>query len=245
MWVESPKQDVMSAKGVGLDSSLVVEAQESRGRSATARDGRKPVTRRRILQAALGEFSRQGLDGTSVKTISERAGVANGTVFWHFKSKWRLYIEVVWWAADEFHRGMLPVVEKPGASFMQVIDGEMDFLAKNPDINGLMSALRGEHPRSVVREAARRMDDRTVDIWRRWIAANAGSTVAADSNLPRLIASTVSGLFATRFIDADVDVRDVLADFSGLVESRIERRSAATGSPTAGQDSIRSPGVVR
>ena len=161
----------MSAKGVGRDSSLVVETQENRsGRPATARDGRKPVTRRRILHAALGEFSRQGLDGASVKTISERAGVANGTVFWHFKSKWRLYTEVVWWAADEFHRSMLPLVEKPGASFMQVIDGEIEFLARNPDINGLMSALRGEHPRPVVREAARRMDDRTVDIWRRWIA---------------------------------------------------------------------------
>ncbi|MCY3811480.1 MAG: TetR/AcrR family transcriptional regulator [Gammaproteobacteria bacterium] len=236
----------MSANAVELDSSLAVETQESRsGRPARARDARKPVTRRRILQAALGEFSRQGLDGASVKTISERAGVANGTVFWHFKSKWRLYIEVVWWAADEFHRGMLPVVEKPGTSFMQVIDGEIDFLAKNPDINGLMSALRGEHPRSVVREATRRMDDRIVDIWRRWIAANAGAAVAANTNLARLIASTVSGLFATRFIDADVDVRDVLLDFAGLVESRIERKNVGMESRTTGKASIPSRGAVR
>lgn len=225
----------MSANAVELDSSRAVETHESRtDRPARARDARKPITRHRILQAALGEFSRHGLDGASVKTISERAGVANGTVFWHFKSKWRLYIEVVWWAADEFHRGMLPVVEKPGASFMQVIDGEIDFLAKNPDINGLMSALRGEHPRPVVRQAARRMDDRIVDIWRRWIATNAGSA-AANSNLARLIASTVSGLFATRFMDTEVDVRDVLADFAGLVESGLERRrNRGTESRTAG-----------
>ena len=127
---------------------------------------------------------------------------------------------------------MLPVVEKPGASFMQVIDGEIDFLAENPDINALMSALRGEHPRPFVREAARRMDDRIVDIWRRWIATNAGSAVA-NSNLARLIASTVSGLFATRFIDTDIDVRDVLADFAGLVESGIERRNLGRESRAA------------
>ena len=164
----------MSVKAAQRGTSLVVGTQESRtDRPATIR-GRKPATRRRILQAALSEFSRQGLDGASVKTISERAGVANGTVFWHFKSKWRLYIEVVWWAADEFHRGMLPVVERPGVSFMQVVDGEIEFLAENPDINALMSALRGEHPRPIVREAARRMDDRIVDIWRRWIATSAG-----------------------------------------------------------------------
>ena len=236
----------MSANAVELDSSLAVETRGSRvDHPRGARDARKPVTRRRILHAALGEFSRQGLDGASVKTISERAGVANGTVFWHFKSKWRLYIEVVWWAADEFHRGMLPVVEKPGASFMQVIDGEMDFLAKNPDINGLMSALRGEHPRSVVREAARRMDNRIVDIWRRWIATNADAA-AANSNLPRLIASTVSGLFATSFIDADVDVRDVLADFAGLVESRIERRqNVGAERRTTGRSAIPGPGAAR
>ncbi len=199
-----------------------------RGRAELATDARIPVTRRRILHAALGEFARKGLDGASVKTMSERAGVANGTVFWHFGSKSRLYVEVVRWAADDFYQAVLPVADAPGASFMQVIDREIEFLRANPSIDILLASLRSEHPRTEVREATRRVDARVVAIWRRWVAGRRtlvrAAPTAGSANVTRLIATTVSSVLAMPSFDAHVDVRAVLAEFAGLLESPVGER---------------------
>ena len=170
------------------------------------------------------EFARRGLDGAAVKTISDRAGVANGTVFWHFENKNRLYLETVKLAADEFYRELLPVVDGRGVSFMRVIDKAAAFLRAHPEIDLLLSSLRGEHPRAVVSEATRLVDARSVSMWRRWIKqwgtkGHRALPSASDGNLARLIAATVSGVFATRFLGEDREVRVLLADFGALVES--------------------------
>lgn len=207
-----------------------------------SREVKRQLTRRRILRAALTEFARRGLDGAAVKTISERADVANGTVFWHFDSKNRLYLETVTLAVDEFYRELLPVVNEPGVSFMQVIDIAIAFLLAHPEIDVLLSSLRSEHPRPVVSEAARLVDARAVAIWRRWVAQSGinGRRVlplaASDDNLGRLIATMVSGVLATRFLVEDFDARTVLAAFGALLESppivqRDDVLAAATATP--------------
>lgn len=53
------------------------------------------MTRREaILQAAVELFAERGYDGTSTADIAERAGVAHGTVFHHFKTKENLLVEM-------------------------------------------------------------------------------------------------------------------------------------------------------
>lgn len=42
---------------------------------------------RRVIESAIALFSEQGFDKTSTKEIAQRANVAEGTVFKHFKSK--------------------------------------------------------------------------------------------------------------------------------------------------------------
>lgn len=191
-----------------------------------ARLDRKPATRRRILRAALREFGRHGLDRTRMGTVSERAGVAKGTVFLHFKSKASLYVAVVAHAADEFHAGVVEAAEVPGASFMDVVDGQIEFLRRHPDIDAVLSSLRGEHPWKEVREAARAAEARHVALWRRWIAdrqprAGPGREPGADS-LARLAAATVAALLATRSTDPGIDVREILAHFGALVEAGLD-----------------------
>ena len=46
--------------------------------------------RERIIKAATGLFARKGYNGTAVSEIARQAGVAQGTVFHHFKSKQNL-----------------------------------------------------------------------------------------------------------------------------------------------------------
>ena len=53
------------------------------------------VRRELILQAALEVFSGKGYDGSTVKKIAERAGVNEGLLYRHFKSKEDLYTAVI------------------------------------------------------------------------------------------------------------------------------------------------------
>lgn len=55
----------------------------------------KPDTRERILQAAFTVLSRQGYENTSIKDIAEEAGVAQGLIHYHFKSKEQLVLSVL------------------------------------------------------------------------------------------------------------------------------------------------------
>lgn len=54
---------------------------------AGKRDQNKERTKERILDAALELFRKHGLDGTTTKQISKRAGIAEGTLFNYFKTK--------------------------------------------------------------------------------------------------------------------------------------------------------------
>jgi len=55
----------------------------------------KRATHRRILAAAKQEFIAAGFFDASTLAIAQRAGVAHGTVFFHFESKENLLIEVL------------------------------------------------------------------------------------------------------------------------------------------------------
>ncbi|WP_309742016.1 TetR/AcrR family transcriptional regulator [Chamaesiphon sp. OTE_20_metabat_361] len=51
-------------------------------------------TRDKILQAAQKLFARNGYDGTTTKELSEKAGIAEGTLFRHFTNKKAILVEV-------------------------------------------------------------------------------------------------------------------------------------------------------
>jgi AcrR family transcriptional regulator len=51
------------------------------------REKNKEETKQRILKAALELFKEKGLDGTTTKEISKKAGIAEGTLFNYFKTK--------------------------------------------------------------------------------------------------------------------------------------------------------------
>ena len=52
------------------------------------------ATRQRLLRAALELFTTEGYRGTTTPMLAQRAGVAEGTIYRHFKGKLELYNEV-------------------------------------------------------------------------------------------------------------------------------------------------------
>src|SRR5512133_1151963 len=53
------------------------------------------TSRDALLAAATDEFALKGFDGASVDTIAKRAGVNKAMIYYHFKSKERLYLEIL------------------------------------------------------------------------------------------------------------------------------------------------------
>jgi AcrR family transcriptional regulator len=56
-------------------------------RTAEANLALRNATRDKVLDAAVRLFSRRGFHGTSVRAIAEEAGIAQGLMYSHFKSK--------------------------------------------------------------------------------------------------------------------------------------------------------------
>ena len=61
----------------------------------TEHSTRSADTRTKILEAAFQILARQGYENTSIKDIAEEAGVAQGLVHYHFKSKQQLVLAVL------------------------------------------------------------------------------------------------------------------------------------------------------
>ena len=181
------------------------------------RQDRKPATRRRIVAAALAEFAEHGFERARMEGVAQRAGVAHGTVYVHFSSKPQLFRAVVEHVADDFFGVVAGFADAPGATFMDVVDGQLAYLKERPEVDAVLSSLRGVDSVGEVREGTRIVDGRLVELWRRWIARAAPGPVSA--NLARLVSAAVTGVLAARFTDADLDVHAVLAEFGPLVET--------------------------
>lgn len=53
------------------------------------------TTRRRLLEAGLEVFLQKGFDKTSLEEIAQRVNMTRGAVYWHFKDKHAIFIELV------------------------------------------------------------------------------------------------------------------------------------------------------
>ena len=179
--------------------------------------GSKAATRRRILDAAVGEFAERGLEGARMAAVGRRAGVANGTVYWHFATKPRLYRAVVVQVAEDFYADVAGFAGVPGTSFMDVADRMLSYLDGHPDVAAVLAFLRGDHPVHEVRESMRTVDGLAVELWRRWMTQAAGGPVRG--NLAHLVAAAFAGVLWMRLVDDAMDVRAVLSELGTMVES--------------------------
>lgn len=57
-----------------------------------------------ILEAATSLFAKKGFDQTTVSEIAGKAGVANGTIIYHFKSKENLLYVMSWFTLNALHK---------------------------------------------------------------------------------------------------------------------------------------------
>ncbi len=118
---------------------------------AGKRDRNKERTKERILAAALELFRENGLDGTTTKQISKKAGIAEGTLFNYFKTKEDLALfffqketnNLVEWYGGEARLQRAPLAEK----LFAIIHRQLEYLAPYEDFIGAVF-FRSLQPRS-------------------------------------------------------------------------------------------------
>src|ERR1051325_8506199 len=87
---------------------------------ASKRSENKERTKERILKTALGLFRKQGLEKTTTREISVKAGIAEGTLFNYFKTKEDLALyffqketqDLIEWYEEEARLQKAPLPEK-------------------------------------------------------------------------------------------------------------------------------------
>jgi TetR/AcrR family transcriptional regulator len=102
---------------------------------------RADQTRARILEAAIGQFSENGLAGARTEQIAAAAGVNKALLYYYFKSKDELYKAAVESVADGVRAAHLAVLESqtsPGERFVALVLQHFDRILTNRSFQSLM-----------------------------------------------------------------------------------------------------------
>ena len=103
-----------------------------------AHSTRSADTRTRILEAAFHVLGRQGYENTSIKDIAEEAGVAQGLVHYHYKSKQQLVLAVLEFVCQKIELGV-----EGEAGALQAFEQTKVMLRESRDTNALYVQLIG------------------------------------------------------------------------------------------------------
>jgi AcrR family transcriptional regulator len=85
---------------------------EAVGRFRPGSHQRGEDTHRRILQTALELFAAEGFEGTSTRTLAEKAGVNLPAIQYYFGSKEGLYRAVVEWITQQLESRIAPLTDR-------------------------------------------------------------------------------------------------------------------------------------
>ncbi len=102
---------------------------------------RSDLTRARILEAAIRQFSQNGLAGARTEQIAEEAGVNKALLYYYFKSKEDLYSAAVESVFEEVRSSSAAVLESNasvGERFLQIVLGNFDRSYSHPEMRSLM-----------------------------------------------------------------------------------------------------------
>lgn len=136
-----PAYKKTSARKTGPNPGVATSASTIKGKAATRRSqlnlnesgikpdasarvkfpttdtqGRNPDVRLRLLQAALEVFTIKGYSGASVREIVEKAGVTKPALYYYFKSKEGIYLDIIHGALANLESVMGLTLQKKGTA---------------------------------------------------------------------------------------------------------------------------------
>jgi len=167
---------------------------------------RADQTRARILEAAVRQFSENGLAGARTEQIAEEAGVNKALLYYYFKSKDALYDAALQMVAEGVRKSSLAALEgdtSAGERYLHSVLNHFDRIHTNRGFQSMMQQEmmrlhRGEgHLSPLVENVFRPMMERTVQILNEGIAS--GELISVD---PAQIQVAATGANVFYFISA-------------------------------------------
>jgi AcrR family transcriptional regulator len=181
----------------------------------------KPDTHEKILQAAFTVLSRQGYENTSIKDIAEEAGVAQGLVHYHFKSKQQLVLAVLEFVCQKVELG---VVEGE-AGAIQAFEDTKRTLKDSREANslyvqligvGLHDALVGAGIRDFIRS------ERThIEALARQVLSERGQTSGAARGIAGVVWAAVLGIMIQSLVDPEFDADEAVDALAAMSLSAV------------------------
>lgn len=121
--------------------------------------------RRRILEAALSEFSSAGLSGARLDAIAEQAQTSKRMVVYYFKTKEGLYLAVleqvygdIREVEQQLHIETLPPLE----AISRLVEFTFDYHSSHPEFNRLVSIENIHHAKHISHSQRIKSDNRSV-----------------------------------------------------------------------------------
>ena len=107
------------------------------------REEKNALSRQRILEAALEEFSCKGYDGASLNTVWTKKGISKGIIYHYFKDKDELYllcVEACFDALTEYLKTVSVTLSGPARKQLQkYFDARLSFFSAHPLYLGIFA----------------------------------------------------------------------------------------------------------
>ena len=173
-------------------------------------------THERILQAAFTVLSRQGYENTSIKDIAEEAGVAQGLVHYHFKSKQLLVLAVLEFVCQKVELGAV----EGEAGALQAFEQTKASLKDSREANslyiqligvGLHDALVGAGVKDFIRQERNHIEDLA-----RQVLAERGQGATPARGIAGVVWAAVLGIMIQSLIDPEFDADEAVDTLAAM-----------------------------
>lgn len=124
------------------------------------REEKNALSKQRILDAAMEEFSLKGYEGASLNTVCAEKGISKGIIYHHFKDKDELYLLCVENCFDAITTSLKNAAESLTGSakerLQDYFDARLRFFADHPLYLGIFADAAFNPPASLSAEIAKR-----------------------------------------------------------------------------------------
>lgn len=165
---------------------------------------RSDATKKKLFDAAMELIGERGFTDASVDEIVHRAGVAKGTVYYHFAGKAELVEALIAFrlrpAIAQFRAVAAENADDPQAAIGAIVRAELEFLAEEKSFSKLLLTEMWREDR-VWRETLLLLRREMVTVIRNVIAQGVESGVFRSDVEPEFGASALFGMTATVALD--------------------------------------------
>ncbi|MEW6079619.1 MAG: TetR/AcrR family transcriptional regulator [Thermodesulfobacteriota bacterium] len=187
------------------------------GKTIKTQKGRE--TRERIMKCARELLAESGWSSATMEKISERAGIANCSIVWHFGSKENLFLEIFDGVVDEFEEAFdsysfpdgdpMDMLRRFLLDYADLIEAypEIHIIFYSYVFNGNLSGKTGDRIRVMY------------DGYRRMVSERLKNFIPVDpEKVASALVALIDGMFIQWYVDPNrVNIKQVFERFMNIV----------------------------